>query len=89
MPRAERDAIKYEHRTPPPPSTKQVSISGSSITTDTSRSGGICRVAGAGGAAWSKDGGALRERYEYMAKEQGKSKKKAIAENSYCCYNFL
>jgi transposase len=35
-------------------------------------------VQGAWAITWSKDGGALRERYEYMTKVKGMSKKKTI-----------
>jgi transposase len=61
----------------------RVSISGSIINYGhiTRRGNGYLRallVQGAWVITWSKDGGALRERFEYMTKEQGKSKKKAI-----------
>jgi transposase len=47
----------------------------------TKRGNGYLRallVQGAWALTWSKEGGALRERYEYMTKEQGKGKKKVI-----------
>jgi transposase len=47
----------------------------------TKRGNGYLRallVQGAWALTWSKDGGALRERYEYMTKEKGIGKKKAI-----------
>ena len=47
----------------------------------TKRGNGYLRallVQGAWAITWSKNGGALRERYEYMTEEQGKGKKKAI-----------
>jgi hypothetical protein len=60
-----------------------VSISGSLINYGhiTKRGNGYLRallVQGAWVITWSKEGGALRERYEYMTKVKGKSKKKAI-----------
>jgi transposase len=62
----------------------RVSISGSLINYGhiTKRGNGYLRallVQGAWAITWSKDGGALRERYEYMtAGPNGKNKKKAI-----------
>jgi transposase len=47
----------------------------------TKRGNGYLRallVQGAWAVTWSKAGGALRERYEYMTKVKGMSKKKAI-----------
>jgi transposase len=47
----------------------------------TKRGNGYLRallVQGAWAITWSKDGGALRERYEYMTEEKGKRKKQAI-----------
>jgi transposase len=47
----------------------------------TKRGNGYLRallVQGAWALTWSSKGGALRERYEYMTKEQGKGKKKTI-----------
>jgi transposase len=47
----------------------------------TKRGNGYLRallVQGAWAITWSKDGGALRERYEYMTKVKGMSRKKAI-----------
>jgi transposase len=47
----------------------------------TKRGNGYLRallVQGAWALTWSKEGGALREQFEYMTKEQGKGKKKAI-----------
>jgi transposase len=47
----------------------------------TKRGNGYLRallVQGAWAVTWSRDGGALRERYEYMTKEKGMGKKKAI-----------
>jgi hypothetical protein len=63
----------------------RVSISGSIINYGhiTKRGNGYLRallVQGAWAITWSKDGGALRERYEYMtAGPNGKNKKNAIA----------
>jgi transposase len=61
----------------------KVSISGSIIHYGhiTKRGNGYLRallVQGAWAITWSKDGGALRERFEYMTKVKGKGKKKAI-----------
>jgi transposase len=47
----------------------------------TKRGNGYLRallVQGAWALTWSREGGALREQYEYMTKERGKGKKKAI-----------
>jgi transposase len=47
----------------------------------TKRGNGYLRallVQGAWALTWSKQGGALREQYEYMTKEKGKGKKKAV-----------
>jgi transposase len=47
----------------------------------TKRGNGYLRallVQGAWALTWSKEGGALREQFEYMTKEKGKGKKKAI-----------
>jgi transposase len=63
--------------------TPRVSISGSIVSYGhiTKRGNGYLRallVQGAWVLTWSKDGGALRERYEYMTGVKGKGKKVAI-----------
>jgi transposase len=63
--------------------TPRVSISGSLTHYGgiTKRGNGYLRallVQGAWALTWSQDGGALRERFEYMTKVKGKGKKKAI-----------
>jgi transposase len=63
--------------------TPKVYISGSLIRYGgiTKRGNGYLRallVQGSWALTWSSKGGALRERYEYMTKEQGKGKKKTI-----------
>jgi transposase len=63
--------------------TPRVYMSGSLIRYGgiTKRGNGYLRallVQGAWALTWSSKGGALRERYEYMTKEQGKGKKKTI-----------
>jgi transposase len=64
--------------------TPRVSISGSPVRYghSTKRGNGYLRallVPGARALTRSKDGGALKERYDYMTKEKGIGKKKAIA----------
>jgi hypothetical protein len=56
---------------------------------DTVRYGGVTKrgngslgaqlVQGARAITWSKNGGALKERFEYMTRKKGTSKKKAVA----------
>jgi transposase len=63
--------------------TPRVYMSGSLVRYGniTKRGNGYLRallVQGAWALTWSKDGGALKERYEYMTREKGIGKKKAI-----------